>query len=208
MDQPWAFGWNHVLTLTGFAVTSLIAWKGFRSFDRWREEKLEEKRIDIAFEALALAYETRLIFEFIRNGTTRDIEFEKMPFKKGESPDARRARGAYFAVLARLGHHSAFFDKAVVILPKCMALFGVETERVFLHLFEARNLVHEAASELTWNLPMPPPVRSEEDLAYRLLLRGDIWGTQDADRVQIQLDRFREGLEKLCRPVVDRNFKK
>lgn len=55
MTDPWTFGWTQLLTIAGFAITIGIAWTGFRTFERWRREKIEEKCIDPAVEALALA---------------------------------------------------------------------------------------------------------------------------------------------------------
>src|SRR5712671_5852641 len=66
MSDPWAFGWTQVLTIIGFAITLLIAFSGFRTFERWRREKLEEQRIEVAIEALALAYEASNVFAYIR----------------------------------------------------------------------------------------------------------------------------------------------
>jgi hypothetical protein len=67
MDHPWSFGWTQLLTIIGLLITITIAIGGFRTFERWRKEKLEEKRIDIAIEALALTYEARFIFDSIRS---------------------------------------------------------------------------------------------------------------------------------------------
>jgi hypothetical protein len=57
MADPWTFGWTQLLTIIGFIITISIAVGGFRTFNRWKREKIEEKRIDIAIEALALVYE-------------------------------------------------------------------------------------------------------------------------------------------------------
>ena len=62
MNDPWAFGWTQIFTLVGFVITSIIAVAGFRTFARWRREKLEEKRIEIAFDAMAVAYEAKHVF--------------------------------------------------------------------------------------------------------------------------------------------------
>jgi hypothetical protein len=48
------------VTLIGFAVTTTLAIIGLNTFDRWKREKIEEKRIDEAVEALACAYEENL----------------------------------------------------------------------------------------------------------------------------------------------------
>jgi hypothetical protein len=56
MEKPWTFGWTQLLTIIGFCITIGIAIGGFRTFGRWKREKIEEKRIDVAIEALALTY--------------------------------------------------------------------------------------------------------------------------------------------------------
>lgn len=53
MSDPWTFGWTQLLTIVGFIITICIAVGGFRTFGRWKREKIEEKKIEIAFEALA-----------------------------------------------------------------------------------------------------------------------------------------------------------
>jgi len=60
MDNPWAFGWTQLLTLTGFGITIGIAVGGFRTFGRWKREKLEERRIEVAIDALASAIIRRI----------------------------------------------------------------------------------------------------------------------------------------------------
>jgi len=59
----WAFGSTQLLTVIGFLLTGAIAVVGFRTFEKWKREKLEEKRIEIAFEALALGYEAGFVFD-------------------------------------------------------------------------------------------------------------------------------------------------
>jgi hypothetical protein len=53
------------LTIFGLLLTATIAAAGFRSFGRWRAEKLEERRIDIALETLTIMYEVSRHFEGI-----------------------------------------------------------------------------------------------------------------------------------------------
>ena len=71
MSDPWAFGWTQLLAIIGFIITVAIAIGGFRTCDRWKREKLEEKRIDTAIEALALVYESKFIFDRIRKSHVR-----------------------------------------------------------------------------------------------------------------------------------------
>jgi hypothetical protein len=61
--NPWAFGWTQVFTIVGFVITLAIAFGGFRTFDRWKRERLEEKKIEIAFEMLAIAMRLNTFFK-------------------------------------------------------------------------------------------------------------------------------------------------
>ena len=66
MINPWAFGWTQLLTIIGLLITVCIAVGSFRTFARWKREKIEETRIETAVEALAFAYEAPYIFHLIR----------------------------------------------------------------------------------------------------------------------------------------------
>ena len=74
MNNPWAFGWTQLLTIVGMLLTLGIATTGFRTFGRWKREKLEERRIETAIDALALVYESKFIFDHIRSGFVFDGE--------------------------------------------------------------------------------------------------------------------------------------
>ena len=79
MDNPWAFGWTQLLTIIGFVITVSIALGSFRTFDRWKREKIEERRLDVAQEALSIAYEAQMVFEdiqrpFIGGGLNRSTQ--------------------------------------------------------------------------------------------------------------------------------------
>jgi hypothetical protein len=69
-------------TATGLVTTIIIAVAGFRTFGKWRREKLEEKRIEIAIEALALCYEARFIFENIRSPLSYPGEWDDIREKR------------------------------------------------------------------------------------------------------------------------------
>jgi hypothetical protein len=207
MADPWAFGWSQALTIIGFLITIGIALGGFQTFERWKKQKLEERRIEIAFEALAIAHESKFVFEGIRASISYDIDYESMPVRQGESSQDRSSRGAYYAVLRRINQHNEYFDRAIRILPKCMAAFGADIEPIFRDLFTAKSHVMVAAQALTWEMPLVPPVPSEEDYNLRVQLRHDLWGGVGGDRVEARLRNFRDGIERKCRPTIDRGFK-
>ena len=153
MENPWAFGWTQLLTITRFAITIGIAVGGFRTFGRWKREKIEERRIEVALDALALAYESKFRFERIRSRLLRDSEWvdidqnlygeEASLFSKHRDGQ----RGPY-AVLKRLDNSEEFFERVSKIEPKFMAIFGADTTQIFSILYEAKLKVQTAAEAL------------------------------------------------------------
>src|SRR5262245_61953719 len=122
--DPWIFGLNHLLTIIGFVITGGIAIAGFRSFAKWKREKIEEVRIDVALDALALAYEAGFIFDNIRSPMSYASEWSEM--SGVDDPDRRRAAGPFFAILKRIEHHKDYFERVWRIQPRFMAVFGKE----------------------------------------------------------------------------------
>jgi hypothetical protein len=61
------------------ALTLGIAFFGFRSFERWKREKIEEKKIDVAVEALAIAYESKYVFDHIRSPFVSSLNGRTFP---------------------------------------------------------------------------------------------------------------------------------
>ena len=41
MKEQWIFGWTQLLTIVGMTITIVIAIGGFRTFARWKREKIE-----------------------------------------------------------------------------------------------------------------------------------------------------------------------
>jgi hypothetical protein len=89
-----------------------------------------------------------------------------------------------------------------------MAIFGERMEDIFERLHEARSFVQVASQTLTWELPLHPALRSKEDYELRVQLRHDLWGScvAEVDRVETCLEAFRKGIERVCKPVVDKEF--
>jgi hypothetical protein len=148
VTDPWAFGWTQVLTIVGFVITGAIAVGGFGTFERWRKQKLEEKKIDVALEMLSAAYMSKFVFEHIRGPFVSGYEWSDMPKKGGESDDKRSRRGGYFAPLKRINQNKEFFERLWKIQPLAMAVFGPHVEDIFLKAHEARRNIEVAAQML------------------------------------------------------------
>ena len=209
--DPWAFGWTQVLTIIGFLLTGAIAIGGFGTFERWRKQKLEEKKIEIAFEALAIAYECKFVFDLIRNPGTLQYEYEDMPRAKVTEAEWRR-RGPFYAILKRMNDNRPFFLKVLQLQPRVMVMFGRDTDAVFRKLSEARANVTVSAQMLMRPIDRIERPWNEQAQNLHAQQEFDIWEglvkmAPDGDRVTKKLNEFREGLEAICRPVLDRKYR-
>jgi hypothetical protein len=209
MSDPWTFGWTQLLTIIGFIITIAIAFGGFRTFGRWKREKLEEKRIDTAIETLALVYESKFIFDHIRSPMSFGYEWQDMPAKPGDSEQLRNARAPFYAILKRIEASRDFFDRAWKLQVRCMALFGPEVEETFLLLQTARREIEVSAGML---LQDPEPQnKTKDNLELWNSLRADVWPAygklaKKGDQVGKKLSDFSEGMERLCRPIINRAY--
>jgi len=130
------------------------------------------------------------------------------PLKKGKAKQDRNRRGGSYATLVRLNAHADYFERVSRLQPKAIAVFGAAVEVAFQRLNEAQILVRDAAVQLTWHLPVRPEKRSEEDFEMRMRLRGDLWaGFQEPDRVEMELSAFRNEIEAIFRPIIEREFR-
>jgi hypothetical protein len=206
-NDPWAFGWTQIFTIIGFLITIAIAIGGFRTFGRWKRERVEERRIDIAFDALSIAAESKIVFGAVRDPHGFEGEWRNMPIKEGESPSDRSMRGGPYATLVRINAHADYFERMSRIQPKAIAVFGPQTESAFERFNKAYNFVRDSATFLAWQ-PVRPEKPSNEDFEMRMSMRGDLWaGFGKDDRVERELSAFRSEIEKIFRPVIERNFR-
>jgi hypothetical protein len=212
MNDPWNFGWTQLLTIVGMAITVIIAIGGFGTFARWKREKIEESRIDVALKALALAYESTIVFDEIRSPLRSDFEWEKMP-NNNESLDRRRARGSHWTVLKRIDDRKDFFNRLWALQPTFMAVFGPETETIFSKLHGARNRIQYSAGTLISDVGIDHDPSNQDMRNFYRQLRVDISCSRDeagreGDAVGRMILEFRSGIEDLARPIVDREFGK
>ena len=206
---PGRSGGIQLLTILGLCLTVVIAIGGFRTFSRWRREQLEAKRIDIAYEALALAHESKLVFDHIRSGLSRQYEWNDMPRIQNEDDADRGRRGPFYATLKRIDEQKDFFARALKLHPKLIAIFGSKAEAPLMSLHSARREIEIAAEMLYDDALQERPSNPELDDFYKQL-RADIWKdagafTKEGDRVGAKLKQFQDGIEALCRAVVDQS---
>ena len=210
MTTPWTFGWTQLLTIIGFSITIAIALGGFRTFGRWKKEKIEEKRIETAIEALALVYESKFIFDHIRSEMSFGYEWKDMPDTYG-AEEQRNARGPFYAILKRIEANKDFFDRAWKMQVRCTALFGPKVEKIFLLMHHARRKIEVSAGMLLQD--PEPTLKSQDNLETWDRFRADVWPAygnvaKGGDEVGQMLSDFNGKMENLCRPIIDREYGK
>jgi hypothetical protein len=207
--SPWTFGWTQLLTIIGLVITTTIAVAGFRTFGRWRREKIEERKIELSLEALSLAYESKAVFGHIRSRVMFRGEGADVPKKAGESEERTQQRQSFYAVLKRIEASHDYFARVWALQPKFIAMFGEKTEEIFDQLHSARRDIEATASTMVFeDEPFNPkdPSYKEELKGYRSTVFGPM--RRDAhDAVAEKLDAFRKRIHELCRPVVDRTYR-
>ena len=203
--DPWAFGWAQLLTIIGFLITLGIAFGGFRTFGRWRREKLEERKIEIAFDMLGIVYESKYIFDAIRSPMSFEYEWKEMPEDVGNNDADRRRRGPFFATLKRIEAQHDFFEKTWKLQPRCMAVFGSVAEEIFLFMHRARREIEVAAQMLVYH-----DLGNDRELIRQF--ERDVWNIgeyePEKDRVGTKLKEFSTRAEALCRPIINQEFGK
>jgi hypothetical protein len=115
-------------------------------------------------------------------------------------------------VLRRIDSEKEYFDRVWKLQPKFMAVFGDESERIFERLHKARKTVEVTAEALIDEYRIELDPTDAEGRERRRKWRVDVFASPDVvaegDRVGKLLEEFKTEIEKLCRPIVDREYKR
>jgi hypothetical protein len=203
-----------IVALLGLGLTAVVAIAGFKSFGRWKREKIEERRIEVALDALAIAYEARFRFENIRSRFMREDEYADIDEpSKGDGfvvITHREGQRSPYAVLKRMGNNHKFFERVFDIEPKFMAIFGAETEEIFAELYDAKRMVETAAEALYEEARIehdPTDVDAKERMRQlRVVIFASKGKVEAEDKVGQKVLDFQRRIEALCRPIVDQTF--
>jgi hypothetical protein len=206
-----------VVALVGIAVTGTVAMLGLQSFAKFKREKIEERRIEVALDALTLAYESKFVFQMIRARAFTSDEHESgsdvsYSVPGGIKTRLRTTQLSPYAVLKRIEKSAEFFERVRKIEPRFMAVFGAETEQIFAQLYSARTQLEAAVGQL-FEMGRIEYDKDDEftDGQIRelkeLIYRGPT-ETKEKDKIGDLTDGFRTRIEAICRPIVDHQYGK
>ena len=201
------------VAMLGLVLTGIIAIAGFRSFSRWKREKIEERRIEVALDALAIAYEAGFRFEGIRSTILREDEYADIDAPSKNSSRFivhREGQRSPYAVLKRMQSSHDFFKRVFDIEPKFMAIFGAETEEIFAQLYDAKQMVETSAQALYEEARIEHDPLDQDARERMRQLRRVIFASKGKieaqDKVGQKVLEFKRRIEALCRPIVDQTF--
>jgi|GEM_PF-2126099 hypothetical protein len=197
-----------VLTLVGFSIALAIAAAAFDAMKKLRRQRVEERRMEIALDALAIAYESKYVFDRIRSPMVFDYEWRSTQKIAGESEAAWQQRGQFFAVKQRILNNQDYFERAYLLQPRLMALLGSRAQEIFTLLHAARRDVELAADMLAWRVQNAIGPTPEHDEEFWRQCKRDVYDYGDfepeKDKVARKLREFRQRMELLCRPIIEK----
>ncbi len=203
------------VALIGVGITGTVALVGLRSFEKFKREKIEERRIEVALDALTLAYESKFVFQMIRARAFTSDEHEggtdvSYSVPGGIKTKLRTTQLSPYAVLKRIEQSGEFFERVRKIEPRFMAVFGAETEQIFAQLYSARTQLEAAVGQLF----EMGRIEYDDDDEFtvgqvrelkELIYRGPT-ETKEKDKIGDLTDGFRARIEALCRPIIDHQY--
>ncbi|RTL62157.1 MAG: hypothetical protein EKK42_32790 [Pseudonocardiaceae bacterium] len=205
------------MTAVGVVATGTLAALGLRSFSKFKQEKIEERRIEVSLDALTIAYESKFVFQAIRARASSSHEWEGATDESYSVPGGisvllREAQRAPYAVIKRIENHKEFFDRITKIEPRFMAVFGSETEQIFSRIHNARIQLESAAGQLfdmgRIEYDTADAISRDQLRELRALIFRGPTESKDQDKIGDLVDGFRVEIEAICRPIVDQQYGK
>jgi hypothetical protein len=192
------------VAIAGVAITGLLTLRGLNSFERWRRERIEERRIQVAIDALAIAREAMIAFAAVRGSGVGSHEYADM--SDPSNPDTqgvyKRDQTGPYVVLRRLRRYDEFFERAAKLEPLYVAVFDDQAGDEFALLFKARQLLESVASLLFDDGRIELDPQDQQGRNDRRDWRANMYGTEGKGNVSETLQQFKDSVQARCRPVV------
>lgn len=131
-------------------VILLVARIGANTFNSWRQQNLEGRRIDQAERILTATYDAKTALLTIRNSLNTPKEVRAAQLKNGSAPENFRAPDGIAAriVLDRIEAHSQPFKELNECRAMARALFGEDVEKAIRTLCSQPEAIFHAAEAL------------------------------------------------------------
>lgn len=194
-------------TIGGAAAVIGAAWFGASTFDRWRKQKLAERRIEQAERILTATYKVRRQLSFVRSPAMWANELNAAEVKLKETGEWDKAGGdnerkklttaqAYYTRIFRAKDDREALDEC---LPMARALFGEELEQALDKLNRQFWTVQVAVDAILRD-------RQELNRPFREKMDRVIWegvpGDDEENEVDKTIKEQVKTIEEICVPVL------
>jgi hypothetical protein len=161
-----------------------------RAFAAWK------RKTELAEQVLADFYEARDIIAAARSPGGFGDEGGTRHKEEWETADDTRVLNSYYRTAERLHIKSDFFSQLWARRNRFIALFPSEAAKLYDDLFDVRNEIFRAVHMLMGTHRQPE--RAQEDRKAWETTMG--WSPDDP--ITTRLNEIIEGMDKLCRPVI------
>lgn len=212
-------GWGSLLgagaTTFGGVAVLIAAKRAATTFEAWKEQKREERRMELAEQTLALAYRVRNAFAAIRSpasfGGEHDQARKKLvegnSIREGQDdPVAQRLITAQIALL-RLAFHQKTWDALAELTPTVKAVFGNALFEQLEGFWKLQGKVHSAAIIYGRTRELFDPTREQiiEHNQMQHDLERSFWAMpmeNEPDEIADSVDAIIDTLETELAPII------
>lgn len=184
--------------LTIAAITATIT--AIIGLSTWRKQLVGRRQIELAEEALTLAYELQGIIEWARYPGSFRNEAEDRPGRDEETDVVRSSNDAYYVSISRFSQHEETFAKMRALRMRFRAYFGDRGQDALMEFALVRNRIGSSVRMLIskdLDRVRSDLVREWEETIWEGYADGD-------DKIKLRVDNAVGKIEDLCRPILTR----
>lgn len=188
-----------IATLAGAAAVAYAAWVGGNTFDSWKRQKVEERRMDAAERIMTLAYRLKYDFQSVCSPwmsggeidkAKADLTSAKADWADSLTEDRQRRMTTAQAYFNRLSHYSDDWQEIWSLKPIALAFFGREVEET-LHEFWKHYIEISTSAEAY--------IEPSGDDEFEKKLRKTLFGHGELPK---EIDKSVNKLEAALLPVI------
>jgi hypothetical protein len=181
--------------------------------DAWKREYVGKRNIELAEDVLTLFYQARDAVGRIRNPFSRHGEGETRKAGEYERPDEKELLNRAYVVVERFDKEREIFNKLDVVRYRFMARFGADSKQPFDDLRSIITDIFVSANRLGSHYWQRQGRVQMSETEFQTHLRemheheANFWeGAAKKDPVKKRIDEAIEGIEKICRPIIQDKF--
>lgn len=191
---------NDVTSIVQAIAVTAVAYPAFKGLTSWRMQLLGKKKIELAEDALVLAYELEGLIEWARHLVSFPGEGQDRPNRENEPEDRQRLNDSFYSRVSRLNEKTEEFARLRKTRMLFRAYFGNEAQEALQEFIIVRNQISSAVGML---------INHAGDLSYPEDLRKQhhniIWDhstEEEPDDIRRRINDAVAEIERVCRPIL------